>query len=71
MFSIAALMLANSHLEDLYAEANRERRADHVREALKPGTHRSPVERLRVSAHRLGRIVRALPKATAGEGGRS
>ena len=66
MYFSAALMLANGHLDDLFAEANRERLADQVRRSGRPEAHRSAVEWLRASSHRVGRVVRALPRVAAG-----
>lgn len=66
MYSTAALMLANIHIAELYAPANRERLAGQIRSSGMTQAGRSPVAWLRVGTDRIGRIVRALPRVTAG-----
>jgi len=60
MYSNAALMLANAHITDLVAEADRERLATLARQTRRPQTRLAAVDWLRVSARRVVRVVREL-----------
>jgi hypothetical protein len=53
MYSTAALILANTHIRDLVADAHRERLADLARQVIKPrSTRRSWAERLGLATRR-------------------
>jgi hypothetical protein len=65
MYSTAALMLANGHIGDLMADANRERRAELVRSAMPRSTGHGWAAAPSTIARCILRIMRAAPRATA------